>query len=398
MNGFDKVSYKTHVFKRDFTDQIKTVNQLTFTRTTIATVSTSPVKFYHCNGETYGYSTDKKIRKIVGNDYVVQDFTSNVVPLILPVIVNGEKKVMFVSDETAKIDNQTVSGVPYGSSGIFCAGRIFIADGNKLKYSAEFDFVNFSVGLDFGGFIELDKDAGEILYLSKNGDDLYVIAEHAIFSFSPYGKPYEFKLERIPTFGLSIWKNSVFGENGVVGFLNGKDFCMLSSGKVKFISNTMNTVGNFTLGVADGYNGFYALPFTVNRVNHVFAYDFGLKKEILEQVSSWSVSGEYASKITDIRFYRTSISTATVTVPATYDGEYDFGSCAKKSVCGVEAHITGSADIVISGDGVFRATLTEKCNRASCFVHGQSFNISFENASSDFKLLSLALSYVIHGE
>ncbi|MBQ6979863.1 MAG: hypothetical protein IJQ07_04395 [Clostridia bacterium] len=398
MNGFDRVSYKTHVFKRDFTDEIKTVNQLTLTRTSIATAGTSPVKFYHCNGDTYGYSTDKKIRKIVGSEYVFQNFTSNVVPLILPVIVNGEKKVMFVSDETAKIDEETVSGVPYGSSGVFFAGRLFIADGNKLKYSAEFDFVNFSVGLDIGGFIELDKDAGEILYLSKNGDDLYVIAEHAIFSLSPYGKPYEFKLERIPTFGLSIVKNSVFGENGVIGFLNGKDFCMLSYGKVKFVSNTMNAAGTFTMGVADGYNGLYVLPFTVNRVNYVFAYDFGLKKEVVEQLTGCSVSGEYVAKNTDIRFYRTSISTATVAVSATYNGEYDFGSCAKKSVCKIEAHITGSAEIVVSGEGVFRAALTEKCNRTSCYVHGRIFNIGFENASENFKINKLVIYYVIHGE
>lgn len=398
MNDFAKVSYKPRVFKRNFSDTVKIVDKLTYTRTSVATLSTSPVRFYRCNGDTYAYCTDKKVRKIQGMEFLFQDFTSNVVPLILPVIINGEKKVMFVSDETAKIDGQTVSGVPYGCSGAFQAGRLFIADGSKLRYSDDFDFVNFSVGLDLGGFIELDQDAGEIVYVAKNGDDLYVIAEHAIFSLSPYGNPYEFQMKRLPTFGLSIVKNTVFGENGIIGFMNGRDFCVLSSGKIKFVSAALNTFGNYTVGVADGYNRLYVLPLTLNRVNYVFAYDFELKKEILEPMGNYVVAGEYAAILTDIRFYRTSINAVTETVSDPYDGEYDFGTCARKSVCKVEAHITGSAEMVIAGDGVYRATITERCNCVSCFVHGRIFNVNFTNTSSDFKISQLVITYVIHGE
>ncbi|MBO4251966.1 MAG: hypothetical protein J5911_04840 [Clostridia bacterium] len=403
MNGFSKVSYKTRVYKREFSDAVRTADKFTFTRTTIANASATPVKFYHCNGEIYGYSTDKKIRKVNGNEYTYQDFTSNVLPLILPVIVNGEKKVIFISDETAKIGNQTITGVPYGNSGVFCAGRLFIADGNRIRYSEEFDFVNFNVGLEFGNFIEVDLDAGEILYLAKNGDDISVVAEHALFNLSPYGKPFEFKVDRIPSFRLSVVKNSVYGEGGWIGFMSGNDFCVFSGGKVKNVSKVMHTVGNYTIGVAGGYHELYVLPYTANRLSYVFAYDFSFKKEVLEKLTTdalntYTVAGEYASRITDIRFYRTSIETVKETASASYDGEYDFGSCAKKSVCKVEAHIDGSAEIVISGDGEYRAAITEKCNAVSCFVHGRLFNITFENASSDFKLYKLVINYVIHGE
>ena len=407
MNGFDRVSYKTHVFKREFSDTVKTVDKIIYTRASFDTNNTFPIKFYNCNGDTYGYSTDKNVRKVVGSTYVLQGFSSDVVPLILPVIINGEKDVIFISDQTAKIGDQTITGVPYGNAGAFCAGRLFIAVGNKLKYSEEFNFVNFSVGLDFGGFIELDQNAGEILYLAKNGDGLYVIAEHAIFSFSPYGKPYEFKLERVQTTELSIVKDSVFGEGDVVLFLNKKDLCMFTNDKVQYLNNSFLSFGTYYLEVAGGYNGLYVMPFTMqvgnSRIKYVYAYDFFKKKEVLEKVSTdvlnaFHVAGEYASRMTDGRYFRLSIGTETETVPAVYDGEYDFGTCAKKSVCKIEAHITGSAEIVVSGDGTYRAVITEKCNSVSCFVHGQLFNITFENASSDFKLDRLAINYVIHGE
>lgn len=407
MNGFSKVSYKTRVFNREFSDTVRSVDKLKYLRWRFRTNNTLPVKFYHCNGDTYGYNTDKTLRKIVSGDYVSQGFTSNVVPLVLPVIINGEKNVIFISDQTAMIGNQTITGVPYGIAGTFCAGRLFIADGNKLKYSEDFNFVNFSVGLSFGGFVEIEQNAGDILYLANNGDDLYIIAEHAIYSFSPYGKPYEFKMEKVPTMELSIVKNSVFGEGNNILFLNKTDLCMFSGGKLKYINNTFLSLGNFTVSIAGGSNGLYVVPFYEQvgnvRVKYIYAYDFLQKKEVIDKVSTdilnaFTVAGEYASKMTDDVYYKLCIETETETVPAVYDGEYDFGTCAKKALCRIEAHITGSATVTVTGDGTFTATINEKCNNVPCFVHGKSFNIAFSNASSDFKLYKLAAHYVIYGE
>lgn len=398
MNAFQSVSLDKKTFKRDFTDTVKTVNELGYTRTDVVAEGFSPVKFYRCNGETYAYCTDKNIRKTVGNGFTSVNFTSDVIPLILAVTVGGAKKVMFVSDLTSEIDGETVSGIPYGAAGAFCGGRLFIADGYKLRYSGEFDFTDFSVGLDFGGFIEVDKDAGEILYLSESGGELYVVCEHAAFTLSPYGEPYEFKMEKIVSFGLSVVENTVFGSGGYIGFISGKDFCVLTSGKIKKAGDALGSYPAATAGVAGGVDGLYVLPFEVGASKYAYVYDFTTGKEAAQSVDGYTVAGGYAVKSDDDRLYRVTFGSKTVTATNAYSEKYDFGTCAKKAICRIEAHIRGNCRLTVKGDGTFTSTITENCNSVSCFVHGRSFDITFDMQSADFKLYRLSAQYVIYGE
>ena len=398
MNGFHRVSLNKKIFKREFTETAKTVGYMTYTRTIIATVGTLPVKFYDCQGDIYAYCSDKKIRKAEGSNFTFINFTSDVIPLIMAVRVNGAKKILIVSDERAELDGQTISGVPYGVAGAFCGNRLFIGNGYQLKYSQEFDYTDFSVSLDFGGVIEIDRRAGEIVYVAEDAGKLYVITEHSVFALSPYGEPYEFKMEKLTDFGLSVVKNTVFDAGGSIGFLSEHHFCALSGGKVKFLSDTLGTYPNKTLNVAGGYSGAYIMSFSADGTKYVFAYDFASGKEVVETAPNFTIAGEYAVKSGDIRYYRLRVSIKTETITEDFSGEYDFGSCRKKAVSRVEAHIRGSATLVVRGDGFFRATVGEKCNSVSCFVHGRNFHIGFENASADFKAYDIVVHYTIYGE
>ena len=397
MNEFNRVSLAKKVFKKEFTEKLQTKPVLNFTRTVIFTNSVVPIKFYRVNGEIYAYCADKTIRKVDGNAFDPLGFTSNSLPIILPVVISGENKVLFICDQTAVLGNQTVSGIPYGAAGAFCGGRLFIGDGYKIKYSAAFDFTNFNVGLSFGGFIEIDKSCGEIVYLCEDSGKLYVFTEHAILALTVFGAPFEFKLEKITYFDLSIVKNTVSNSGGSVGFICGKDFYMFSSGKVKLISTALHAF-NPTFGVAGGNDGAYFLPFTENNIEHTYAYEFATGREIAGMNAAYRVRGDYSMKIGDIRFYRTSIVMQTDVVTEQYSGEYDFGSCSKKALCRLEAHISGNCRLTITGDGSFSSTITEKCNSVSCFVHGKSFAITFDEASADFKLYRFVAHYVIYGE
>ena len=304
--------------------------------------------------------------------------------------MSGERGA--VSDSTAVAGETSVSGIPYGTSSAFCGGRLFIADGDKIKYSGEFDFTDFSVGLTFGGFIALDGADGEALFLAEDSGKLYVIAEHAVYRVSPYGEQFEFVSEKLSTFRLDVKKGTVYQTGNSVGFISGDDFCVLSGGKVKRAGKAISGCLGATFGIAGGFDGLYVLPVNLGTNKYVYLYDTENGTEALRDASGFTVAGRYAAKTNDAYLYKLAVGLKP------YSGEYDFGSCAQKSVSKVEAHITGSADIVVSGDGVFRATLTEKCNAASCFVHGRTFAIDFENASADFKPISLAVHYVIHGE
>lgn len=398
MNGFDKVSYKPRVFERDFGDTVKSSFAAGFNKTQISVSGVTPVKFYDVDGDLYVYCTNHVLYKITNNAPVSTGFTSTVPPLVAPVINNGVKTVMFISDVSAKVGNESVSGVPYGTSCAYFAGRLFIADGDKIKFSEEFDFTDFTVGLSFGGFIQVDKADGEILYLYGEGEKLSVVCEHAAYTVTPYGEEYDFKLEKVPSFALDVKKGTVFGTGNRVCFISGDGFCVLAGGKIKRAGEALSSVAVSSFNAAGGKSGLYVLPFTSGNAAYLYVYDTVKERESLQALTGYTAFNGYATKTGDTYLYGITAATDTETIAAEYSGEYDFGSCRRKSVCRVEAHIRGTADIVITGDGHFSATLTEKCNEVSCFVHGRSFSIGFENASGDFKLYRMAVHYIVYGE
>lgn len=399
MNGFSHVSYKTRIFEREFTEERVTSDVVDFKRTTILAFSVTPIKYYRVNGEEYLYFSDKSLRKRSNNSFSSVGFTGNVAPLITPVIRSGVRKTMYINDQTAKIGTETVSGVPYGTDCAFCAGRLFIAYGKEIKFSAEFDFTDFNVGLDFGGFVRVEEDDGNVLCLAESGGKLYAICEHAAFVISPYGEEYDFTMERISSFALNVVSGTAFQAGNRICFISGKELCIMTDGKIKRVGKTLLSSLDFTPnGAACGGNGLYVLPLTVGQDGYLYVYDTVTEKEMIKPLGTFTASGLYAVKRGDYYLYELTVGKSTETVAPSYSGEYDFGSCANKSVCRVEVHISGSAELVVTGDGVYRAVVTEKCNSVSCFVHGRSFTIGFENASEDFKVYKIAVHYINYGE
>lgn len=398
MNGFGRVSYKPRVFERNFEDTVKSSLKIGFSKTQMSVSVLTPVKIYDVCGDVYVYCTNTLLYKIVNGLPVSTGFISIVPPLVAPVIKNGADTALFISDVAAKVGTESVTGVPYGTSCAYFAGRLFVSSGDKIKFSEEFDFTDFTVGLDFGGFIQVDKADGEILYLYGDGKTLSVVCEHAVYKVAPYGEEYEFKLEKVLSFALDVRKGTVFGTGDRVCFISGDGLCVLTGGKIKRVGGKISSVVLSSFSEAGGKGGLYVLPFTSGNTAYLYVYDTVTGGETLQALTEYAAFNGYAVKSGDTFLYEITASTDAETVAAEYSGEYDFGSCRKKSVCGIEAHIRGTADIVVTGDGVFRATLTEKCNGVSCFLHGRSFSIGFENASEDFKPYRIAVRYIIYGE
>lgn len=395
MNGFSAVNLKTQVYKRDFTDQSADAFFLHLIDTGISAAGITPLKFYRAGGDLYAYCSDKTLKKAANGGFTNTGFTSNVVPLVVSVIHNGAKKPLFIGD-TAVIDGQTISGVPYGADCEFFGGRLFIADGNTVRFSEEFDFTDFTVGLSFGGFIKVGEESGNVLRFAADGGKLYVICERAVYALTPYGNQYDFTMEKVSAFALDVAANSVFTVGNRTCFVSGNAFCVLCGGKVKKAGK--EDLSGFNFKPAGGQGGVYVLPLVSGGNEYVYAYDTVSEKEIFTAADGFSVSGGYAVKSADNKLYALKVKTGTETATAEYSGEYDLGSCRKKAVSRVEAHIRGNATIVVRGDGEFRAALTEKCNGVSCFIHGRSFYIGFENASEDFKAYNIAVHYTIYGD
>lgn len=398
MNGFSGVSYKTRVFEKKFGERTEESRGIYYTATSVSVSGVTPVRFYNADGEIYVYCADKSVVKVANNAVVSANFSSDVPPIIAPVMINGVKTTLFISDVGAKAGGETLTGVPYGKSCAFCADRLFIACTDRIKYSTEFDYTDFTTGLTFGGFIKTDDADGEVLFLAEDGGKLYAVCKRAVYVIKPYGEEYGFYSERISAFALDVKENTVFKTGNRICFISGNDLCVMVGGKIKVAGDALSALSVTAFGYAGGNNGLYVLPVTVGDNRYVYAYDTVKDAEILQLAGDYTVFGGYAVKTGAGTLYEISDRVERSTVAETYSGEYDFGTCAKKAVCKVEAHISGSAEISVTGDGVFRALLTEKCNAVSCFVHGRSFAVSFENASEDFRLYRLTVHYVIYGE
>lgn len=414
MNGFYNVSYKTQVYERDFTSGEKNGSNATSVFQSFAFENAFfyrsgfiPVKEYRLNGDVYFYCSDKSLRKVSGNTFINAYFSSDVAPLIIPVVYGGAKKIMFVGKSgntvKAQIDGESISGVPYGSSFAFYGGRLFIADKNRLYFSEEFDFTEFTVGTLFSGFLETDEKSGDVLYLFGGKDGINIVCKKGIYLLTPYGEATDFTLKKVPTFYLEIAENSVCESGDAVYFLSGKMICVLSGNSVKSVGKAALEY-NFIGGVSGVTDGIYCLPITVNGNRFLYAYDTFSGVEKIISAGNFYPVGSYAYKTSDNTVYtvkrkyeQDSVTDASLDTEVDFNGDYDLGTCLKKAVCGIEAHITGSATINLTGDSSFSATITEKCNSVSCFVHGRSFNITFTEPSADFTVKKIRIRYVAYG-
>ncbi|MBP5465938.1 MAG: hypothetical protein J6Y43_00020 [Clostridia bacterium] len=396
MNGFNAVKLKTHIFRRDFTDKSSETSVVRFVKTAVSAAGITPVKFYNACGDVYAYCSDRTLKKAVNGAFVNTGFTSDAVPLIAPVIYNGNSAALFIGDGTASVGGVSVSGVPYGSDCAFFGGRLFIADGNAVRFSEEFDFTDFTVGLSFGGYIKVGKECGDVLHFAADGGKLYVICEKGIYALAPYGNQYDFTMEKVSAFALDVKADSVFTVGNRTCFLSGDAFCVLCGGKVK--KTGKEDFSGFTAKTAGGTDGVYVLSLISDGTEYVYVYDTVSGKETLMIADGFSVSGGYAVNLNDGYLYTLNVRTETATLTTEISGEYDFGTCRKKAVSKVETHIRGSATLTVRGDVVFRAAVSGKCNSVPCFVHGRNFYIGFENASADFKAYNIAVHYTIYGE
>lgn len=396
MNGFKSVFYKTCVFKKTFEDPTA-LSVVGYTRTGVTRGTAIPVKFYSANGENFVYCTDEVLYKTENGALTSTGFSSTGAPLVVPIISGGESATLFVGSGGAKIGETTVSGIPFGKSCAFAGGRLFVADGNKIKYSEEFDFTDFTVGLGFGGFVQTESEDGEVLFLAEDGGRIYAVCKHAVYAVLPYGDGFDFVKEKVSAFYLDVSEKTPCKIGNRVCFISGGRICVLTDGKVKTAGKALDGICVASAGYAGAKNGVYILPVTAGEREYAYYYDTVSGEDGLYETDGFTAACEYAVTASDVYLYKVDVERKAFSA-ADYSGEYDFGTCRKKAVCRVETHIRGHADITVSGSGSYRATLTEKCNAASCFVHGRSFRIAFENASADFKLYRIAVQYIVYGD
>ncbi|MBQ9485408.1 MAG: hypothetical protein IJU83_01065 [Clostridia bacterium] len=393
MNGFEKVSYKPKEFKVNFTDKsVKTVS-LAFKPAGINCAAT-PVRVYRAGDDLYAFFADGGLKKAVCGEFVPAGYNGATIPLVISALISGERKTLIIGENGATAGEEMFGNVPYGTTCTFFGGRLFTANGRRINYTTEFDYADFGVGRNYGGFIETPEEGGDVIFLASVKNALYAVCVHAVYEITAYGDQFEFKTRKTPSFYLDARKNSAAVSGDKICFISQNAPCVLSDGKIK----RRAVIGGINI-IASGYAGavgsLYLFAFSAGNAEYVYAYDTVSGEETLAAADGYEFVDGYAFK--DGNLYTVALCGEYTAGLNVVSEKYDFGTCRKKAVCHVETHIKGSAELLVEGEGFFRTTLTESCNSATCFVHGREFRIAFENRSADFKAYGMTVRYVVYG-
>lgn len=124
---------------------------------------------------------------------------------------------------------------PCVSTGCVYKGRLFIVEpGKKIRYSALYDYGNFTDSADEGGYIDLTENARNIRQLIAAGDSVYCLCDNALFRLTNVDDAArEFRLEKVAYGGGQIAKNSGAACGDKLVFLAAEGLYTVCRGVVK---------------------------------------------------------------------------------------------------------------------------------------------------------------------
>lgn len=213
-----------------------TVAPLAFTKISTLPNELVPARFYQVEGKRYCYDVLGNIWQEVEGVYtrfVNATFTSE--PHIAPVIYQGEKRILIFSKEKAVLKGlgEEEVSLPYGKAFAIFKGMLFVAEGNALRFSAPFNFTDFTIDLTLGGFIEVDNSLGEIMGILQGNDGLTLLCKHGVAYLEVKGERVDYTLKTLSTDYIDVIDNTVAQVNGGLCFISQGKICYLKKGKIK---------------------------------------------------------------------------------------------------------------------------------------------------------------------
>ena len=283
--------------------------------------------------------------------------------------------------------------LPMADLGIFHNNVMFIAKDNVLKFGTTFDKVVDDLPYTFDYTFTTYNEDGKIVGLMSLKNYLYVICQHSIFKLQHFGKIESLTAEKLSTPYLDI-PEKVFCDIDNQGyFVSQNKLHRLSGDKVELVDSYLNNQNYTILNKAFTSDGKYMLPIEVNAKQFTYCFDTETKQEgSFEYRKFFTSKGGYTSKnliVCKVEFsYKNCVGESYKSIPL------DFGNCNNKTVVEVEADITGSANLRLSGDYTDKIlVLNSGCNIKKCALTSKKFVLYFENPSIDFYIKSLKIKY-----
>ncbi len=251
---------------------------------TVCVLLAAATRIYVLDGEIYAYLSDRKGLYEIGSQTVIGGIATEPKALLRQTTEAGVQGVYCVEQgatrylKGGKVQWQTAVG---GTCAAMHHGRLFSADGLRLRFSAPFSEEGLTQSdrdPDKAAYIDLDEGKGKIVAVVSFRDKLYLFRERGIVKMRAEGEALDFCLTEMPFAGGKIIEGSVAA--------CGEEICyMTADGLFAFDGNSCSFLGyrneiDFTAAVTGfGFRGKYAAAVTLKMGQKgLYVYDFLQKK------------------------------------------------------------------------------------------------------------------------
>lgn len=406
---------KTYESERAKTEKISRVRTLSFISSGSCVPPTTAKKVYFVGGDIYFYCENGKVYKAVKNSdtgaYVLtaagaKSYSS--APNVIAIKKNGEKKILVFGKDGAEIIGESASlSVSYGKNFAVVCGRLFVAQGKEIKFSEEFDCVNFSTGINgAAGVIRVGGEDGEILCTGASGDELVILCKRSIFVLSAAGEPSGWRLKKVDTCGFSAEENSAAWCGGKMIFRSGKRTYVYYKSALKEIGGAIDDKSPVPLGGACAFGSVYLLPLKEDEKKFVYAYDSATGEEFFPEyiplISDKGGAGfdEEKGEISFLAFGTAVVTGETSAGNGAFspDGAEDFGSSDEKLLLRAVVTTNGIGKIKISGDSDGKTyPLVSGLNLLKIGITSRKFTIGYSGFSAGKGVVRAEFTYCLRG-
>lgn len=393
MNGF---------IRPDFTEKTAELGSfyvapqpdLVFSDVMLPPVGKRIAKLYRADGRTIAYCSDKKVYERTNTGYAaLSEKTFDSAPQIAAIVYEGKSKLLIIGENASVVEGEDAEkNVPYGDCVTVFNGTLFVAKGNVLRFSAPFDFTNFSVGTELGGYFETERDDGEILFVCGLNGKLCLICEKAVLELSVTGSITDYSAEKVALGYLNVKKDSAakIGEN--VYFISDGKLCRYGKSFKEFPIAAGTLL--YSAGKAASINGFYVLPFLKNGEYEMLCVKSGEEENgFVTTGRSYVTDGGYAFNPSSGKICLAAKSYKEAK-PVTK--KTDFKTCALKALIKAEICTDESVSFTVKGDfGEKKFSAKPGCNSFRFNLISRRFSFSADGAGKNTRV---TVKYRILGE
>lgn len=353
-------------------------------------------RIYRVGERTLVYCSDGKVYERAQNAYsAVSEKAFSSAPEIVEILFEGKDKLLLFSEDASVIEGDsllTERNVPYGYSCAVVKGMLFIANGRLLRYSTPFDFLNFNVGLSFGGYFETEKSDGDIVFICELDGKLCVLCERSVITIDVSGDSTDYTARKTEKGFISVIKNSAVKIGGDLFFISDNALCKYDGNIKRY--DLPDDFNADSYGKANRYNGFYLLPFKEKSENMLLCVKSGKEDSTFVTKGLGEVFDEgYAVNGQTYRICRLTEVTKETLPCAVYT---DMGSCAKKAIVCIEICSDVSFTLTVTGDfGNKTFAAVNGCNIFECLLISRRFDFPVDSSSEN---VGVVLKYKILGD